>query len=191
MPEISVILLPWDVMGISHFSYRNAFMSLKTSPRENMCSSLKSVLLIMGFLYIISGYTHPFSLCPCFLQFLEIWFEKFGSKILVGEKWFCKLWFSSWFQKNGWPEKRWVYTRNLPFFRLEKSGFANSIFFLVWEKWLTRKKKSSLQNHFSRTTLLHFSIKVVADQMANCNAEQDRTCKKQKNPVIKTGFSSR
>ena len=50
MPEISVILLPWDVMGISHFSYRNALMSLKTSPRENMCSSLKSDLLIVGFL---------------------------------------------------------------------------------------------------------------------------------------------
>jgi hypothetical protein len=56
MPEISVILLPWDVMGFSHFSYRNAFMSLKTSPRENMCSSLKSDLLIVGF-SAISSYT--------------------------------------------------------------------------------------------------------------------------------------
>ena len=52
MPEISVILLPWYVIGISHFSYSNASMSLKTSPRENMLSSLKSVLLIVAFLSI-------------------------------------------------------------------------------------------------------------------------------------------
>jgi hypothetical protein len=38
-------------------------------------------------------------------------------------------------QKN-----RWVYTINPPFSRLEKSGPLNSDFFLVREKWLTRKK---------------------------------------------------
>ena len=41
----------------------------------------------------------------------------------------------------------------------EKSGSRN----LVREKWLTRKKNPSLKNHFSRTTFLHFSRKVVAD----------------------------
>ena len=123
---------------------------------------------------------HPFILQPQFLQFLEIWFEKSGSINLVQEKWFCKLGFFFWFEKSGWPEKqvglyykstffqvgekwfyklgfffwfeksgwpeRWVYTINPPFFRLDKSGSENS------EKWLTRKKNPSLQNHFSRTT---------------------------------------
>ena len=67
MPEISVILLPWDVMGISHFSYRNALMSLKTSPRENMCSSLKSDLLIVGF-QAIGG--NPKSLKKVLIEYL-------------------------------------------------------------------------------------------------------------------------
>ena len=40
----------------------------------------------------------------------------------------------------------------------QKSGSANSdFFFLVREKWLTRKKNPSLKNHFSRTIFLHFS----------------------------------
>ena len=34
----------------------------------------------------------------------------------------------------------WAYAINPPFFRLEKSGFANSDSFLVREKRLTRKK---------------------------------------------------
>ena len=34
--------------------------------------------------------THPFILQPQFLQFLEIWFEKSGSRNLVREIWFEK-----------------------------------------------------------------------------------------------------
>ena len=45
------------------------------------------------------------------------------------------------------------------------------IFFLVREKWLTIKKNSSLKNHFSRTTSLLFSKKVVADLMADCTVK--------------------
>ena len=55
---------------------------------------------------------------PGFLQFLEIWFEKSGSRNLVRE---------IWFQNSGWPKKRWFYTIDLAFFQ-------------VGEKWLTRKK---------------------------------------------------
>ena len=54
--------------------------------------------------------SHPFILRPQFLQFLEIWFEKSGARNLVREIWF------------------------------KKSGSANSdFFFLVRDKWLTRK----------------------------------------------------
>ena len=55
-----------------------------------------------------------------------------------------------WFEKSGWPEKNVVI-------------YHKSKFFLVREKWLTRKKNPSLKNHFSRTTFLHFSRKVVVD----------------------------
>ena len=48
---------------------------------------------------------HPFILWPRFLQFLKIWFEKSGSRIVVDQK------------------KRWFYTMDLAFFRLEKSGW--------------------------------------------------------------------
>ena len=37
--------------------------------------------------------------------------------------------------------------------------YYKSTFFQVREKWLNRKKNLSLQNHFSRTTFLHFSRK--------------------------------
>ena len=33
---------------------------------------------------------HPFILRPRFLQFLEIWFEKSGSRNLVREKWLTR-----------------------------------------------------------------------------------------------------
>ena len=66
----------------------------------------------------------------------EKWFEKSGSRNLVQEKWLTR--------------KKVVLCHK-------------STFFLVREKWLTRKKNPSLKNHFSRTTLLHFSRKVVAD----------------------------
>ena len=49
-------------------------------------------------------------------------------------------------------------------FRLEKSGSANSDFFSGLRKVLDQKKeKPRLQNHLSKTTLLQFSKKLVAD----------------------------
>ena len=88
-----------------------------------------------------SQYTHPFILRPQFLQFLEIWFEKSGSRNLVRE---------IWFENSGWPEKKMVL-------------YHRSSFFQVGEKRLTRIKNPSLQNHFSRTTFLYFSRIVVAE----------------------------
>ena len=79
-------------------------------------------------------------------------------------------------QKN-----RWVYTINPPFFRLEKSGSANLDFFLVREKWLTRKKNPSLQNHFSGTPFLEKGLQIKwlsAFQTAELHS------------VIKNGFHS-
>ena len=58
----------------------------------------------------------------------EIWFEKSGSRKVVDQK------------------KRWFYTVNPPFFRLEKSGrpekkseFAKPLFYTFLEKWLQIK----------------------------------------------------
>ena len=34
--------------------------------------------------------THPFILHPRFLQFLEIWFGKYGSRNMVQEKWLTR-----------------------------------------------------------------------------------------------------
>ena len=52
---------------------------------------------------------------------------------------------------------------NPPFFMLEKSGSANSYFFSGSREVVDQKKNPSLQNHFSRTTFLDFSRKVVAE----------------------------
>ena len=46
-----------------------------------------------------------------------------------------------WFEKSGWSEKKEVL-------------YYKSTFFVVWEKWLTRKENPSLQIHFSKTTFL-------------------------------------
>jgi hypothetical protein len=51
---------------------------------------------------------------------LEKWLCKLRFFFQVGEKWFSKIEF---FFLVGDPEKKWVYTINPPFFRLEKSGF--------------------------------------------------------------------
>ena len=48
-----------------------------------------------------------------------------------------------WLEKSGWPEKKVVL-------------YYKSTFFLVRDKWLTRKKNPSLQNPFARTTFYTF-----------------------------------
>ena len=70
---------------------------------------------------------------------LKIWFEKSGSRKMVLQTFFSGL------RKVVDQKKRWFYTENKPFFRLEKSGSAKSDFFLVREKWLTRKKGGFIQ----------------------------------------------
>jgi hypothetical protein len=64
------------------------------------------------------NFPHPFILRPRFLKFLEIWFEKSGSRNLVREIWFEK----SGSRKVVDQKKSWFYTVNPPFFWLEKSG---------------------------------------------------------------------
>ena len=80
----------------------------------------------------------PFYSAPQFLKFLEIWFKKSGSRNLVQE---------IWFKKSG--------SANSDFFWFKKSGCP--------EKQVGLYYKSTLQNHFSRTTFLHFSRKVAVD----------------------------
>ena len=72
------------------------------------------------FISLAPFYSAP-SIFAVFRNLLrEIWFEISGSKNLVRKIWF------------------------------EKSGSANlDFFFLVREKWLTRRKNPTLQNHFS------------------------------------------
>ena len=60
-----------------------------------------------------------------------------------------------WFEKSG--------SRKVVDQKKKVVLYHKSTFFQVGEKWLTRKKNPSLQNHFSRTTFLHFPRKVVAD----------------------------
>ena len=68
--------------------------------------------------YMIQGsreiHHSPFYSAPSFFQFLEIWFEKSGSRNQVRE---------IWFEESG----------------LRKVVQQTRIFFLVREKWLTRK----------------------------------------------------
>jgi hypothetical protein len=99
--------------------------------------------------YMIQGsreiHHSPFYSAPSFFQFLEIWFEKSGSRNLVRGIWFEKSGSAnsdifSGSRKVVDQKNRWVYTTNPPFFRLEENGSSNSDFFLVREKWLTRKK---------------------------------------------------
>ena len=85
--------------------------------------------------------SHPF-----ILQFLEIWFEKSGSRKVVDQinRWFYTINphffrleksgpansdFFSGSRKVFDQKNRWVYTIIPPFFRLEKIGSANSDFF--------------------------------------------------------------
>ena len=66
----------------------------------------------------------------------EIWFKKYGSRNMVRVKWLTR--------------KKGVF---IPYIH-KKSGSR---------KVVDQKKNLSLQNHFSRTTFLHFSRKVVAE----------------------------
>ena len=59
---------------------------------------------------------------------------------LVQEKWFCKLGFFFWFEKSDGQKQRCGYTINPPFSGWRKVVLQTQIFFLVREKWLTRKK---------------------------------------------------
>ena len=70
------------------------------------------------------------------MRSVEKWYEKNGSRNLVGEKWLTR--------------KKVVL-------------YYKSTFFQVGEKWLTRKENPSLKNHFSRTTFLYFSKNEVAE----------------------------
>ena len=99
--------------------------------------------------FLLSQTKHPFILRPRFLQFIELWFKKSGLRNLVQEKWFCKLRFFFWFEKTQVVDQknRWVYTINPPFFRLERSGSANSDFFFWFEK--SEFAEPLFQNHIS------------------------------------------
>jgi hypothetical protein len=79
----------------------------------------------------------------------EIWFKESGSRNLVREKWFCKLVFFPVQEKWLTRKKVDLYYKsrtppciNPPFFRLEKSGSANSDFFSSLRKVVDQKKKS-------------------------------------------------
>ena len=82
----------------------------------------------------VKSANYSFILLPRFLQFLEIWFEKSGSRNLVREKRFCKIGFFSASRNVVDQKKMGLYTINPPYFRLEKSGSAESDFFFWFEK---------------------------------------------------------
>ena len=94
----------------------------------NLHSALDRMKLVFSIEIDKAGLDlHPFILRPRFLQFLEIWFEKSGSRNLVREQWLTR----------------------------KKGGFIPQIqLFSGWRKVVDQKKKSEFaeplfQNHFS------------------------------------------
>ena len=88
---------------------------------------------------------HPFILQPQFLQFLEIlfveiWFEKSGSRNLVRE---------IWFKKNG--SRKMVDQK-------KKSEFAEPLFYTFLEKWSQNKWSIALRCDYSNKVLWRFHI---------------------------------
>ena len=90
------------------------------------------ILFVLGqFDKIMSTHSMDHLICNHFSRIVrEIWFEKYGSRNLVREKWCFKSGFFFWFEKSGWPDKKWVYTIN------------------------PQEKNPSLRNHFSRNIFL-------------------------------------
>ena len=74
-------------------------------------------------------------------------------------------------------KKRWVYTINPHFFRLEKSGSANSDFFSGLRKMVDQKKNLSLKNHFS--TL--FQKKMQIKWLIGVTVQKNTECTRQTN----------
>ena len=74
----------------------------------------------------VKSANYSFILLPRFLQFLEIWFEKSGSRNLVQEKWFCKI--------------RFFFSGQLLFSNhYSLTTFLEPIFSNYLEKWLQVK----------------------------------------------------
>ena len=72
------------------------------------------------------------------------------SRKVVLEKWFCKLGFFFWSTTFLQPEKMWIYGIKPPFFLV--NHLSRTIFL-----------QPDFSNQISRTTILHFSRKVVAE----------------------------
>ena len=88
----------------------------------------------------------PFKLQPLFLKGVEKSFEKSGLRKMVLQTWI-------FLRKVVDQKKRWVYTINPPFFRLEESGSANSDFFSGSRKVVDQKKKSDFSEPLFYTFL--------------------------------------
>ena len=88
----------------------------------------------------VNKYTHPFILHPQFLQFLEIWFVKSGSRKVVDQKkkiWVCrttflKPLFYTFLEK--WLQNKWSNGSTLSYLYLYSPLVSQSIFFL----WCTK-----------------------------------------------------
>ena len=120
------------------------------------------------FIFVLLFCTGPFNLQPLFQKVVEKRFQKSGSRKLVREIWFknngsSNLDFFSGSRKVVEQKKRWVYTINPQFFQVGEKWFCKLGFFSGLRKMVDQKKNPSLKKHFSKTTFLHFSRKVVAD----------------------------
>ena len=99
------------------------------------------------------------------------WICNYFSRNLVQEKWFCKFGFFFLVREKWLIRKKVGLYYKSTYFRLEKSGFANSdIFFSGSRKVVDQKKNPTFQNHFS-------TLFLVADWMAQwlkCGASDCR-----------------
>ena len=86
-----------------------------------------------------AGYNHPFILHPRFLQLLEIWSEKYGSRKVVDQKKKVVLYHKSNFFKVGenWLIRKKKFEFAEPFFYLEP------LFYTFLENWLQIKCSSA------------------------------------------------
>ena len=107
-------------------------------------------------------------ICNYFSRYLVrgIWFKKSGSRKMV-----LQIWIFFLVREKGLIRKKVGLYYKSTYFRLEKSGFANSdIFFSGSRKVVDQKKNPTFQNHFS-------TLFLVADWMAQwlkCGASDCR-----------------
>ena len=121
----------------------------------NICTVFPHIVFMVTIFFELVNCSQLKYLSQYFIFYLINWF--FAVETIQG----CKLYIGN---HVSWQSPQ-------PFNlqpRFQKSGYGKvvlqtRIFFSGWRKVVAQTKSPCLQNHFSRTTFLHFSRNVVAD----------------------------